>query len=137
MKKNLPLILVSLFYSITVFSQASKFKGIWTSDTNLYVKNPDIDSLFPDYSSIIEDYSIQIKNNISEWHLLTNQLYMEFSNKVIKDTLFLFFKNYDVGRGFMSFKGSFPKVQSLFAKCYIAFNGQLSITYINRSFIYL
>ena len=67
--------------------------------------------------------------------LINKSILYGFSNKIIKDTLFLFFKEADVGRGFLSFKESAPKVQSLFAKCFITINGQLSITYLNRKFI--
>lgn len=102
---------------------SNRFLGTWLSDIPNYV--PDI----------LNDYTLEINEHESDWYLRINQLYMGFSNKYLKDTLFLYFKDIERGRGFSSFKGTVPKKGSLFAKCLINSNNQLSIFYLNYSFI--
>ncbi len=113
------IILFIVLLIVTHIAKAQdKFIGSW------YLKDT------ADYN----DY-LKVNKNTSEFLVMINQLSLKCKNKYHSDTLYLYVMKRDCGRLF--FPGSdvnLPKINSLFAKCYIK-DKMLHIIYTQKIFI--
>jgi hypothetical protein len=125
MKQSILIFLTLVSFQIS-FSQSTTqtFVGNWVSEKKS-VKEKYLPS----------DNVLSINKANSSWTIFSNQLSLTLSTKLVGSTLNLFFENYDAGRGFMNFKGSFPKQKTLFAKCIFKSPNELVLTYLDEAFV--
>lgn len=82
----------------------------------------------------VTDGCLQICQKSASWQVFSNQLYLMFTPRMKGDTLFLVYKENDVGRGFGDFK-TWPIVNKPFAKLYRTGSEKLGVIYLNKTFV--